>query len=226
MEAGASHEDDQESLTDLLEAVGQQISGLAAIQSRIAAAEHAPELRQAGRDGVTGVVALVALVTAFGLLNWAAVNALSDRLPTWRAPLVLAAVWLVVGAVLAAVLWRSASRSRIGGLLPRPGTSSEAKDYEAAREEALQQLRETLERLAAAVTAQIAAAAVAAPEALLDVADDVLETADDAVDAVVEQVPFGSTVGQAVDFALIPSRFGMRVVTTVIRRGSPPPRAK
>ena len=57
-------------------------------------------------------------------------------------------------------------------------------------------------------------------------ADDVLETADDAVDAVVEQVPFGSTVGQAVDFALIPGRFGMRVVTTVIRRGSPPPRAQ
>ena len=58
-------------------------------------------------------------------------------------------------------------------------------------------------------------------EGALDVGEDLLETSDDIVEAIAEDLPAGGVVNQIWDVALMPGRYGIKVMTTVLKREEP-----
>jgi hypothetical protein len=173
------------------------------------------------------MLVLVAFVSAFVLLNVAAYEGLSSALSGWLAALVLCAAWLLVGVcLLLALLVRAGN---VTGWkwwsLFRAGPVEDPQDLERARAEAEQTVLETLERLAPAITIEIATAAVAnagdMAEGVLDVGGDLLETSDEIVEAIAEDLPAGGVVNQMWDVVLMPGRYGLKVVTTVLKRDEP-----
>jgi len=100
---------------------------------------------------------------------------------------------------------------------------AELRDAEVAREEAEQAVRATIERLAPVISKEIALAAV--PVAgdmaggVVDAGAGIIDGADEIVDAVTEAIPGGGVVNQMWDVVLMPGRIGIRVATTVLRRG-------
>jgi hypothetical protein len=208
--------EDQESLMELLERFGRDSSVLVLREAELAAARHEADVRRAGRDATAAGIAAVALGTAFLLANWAAVRGLSGSLSGWRAPLALAAVWLVVGVAMAAL-----PLSRVRHLLTRPTPSIEEREQ--ARDEAAQQVRESLEQLGAGLAdeaqARMVSAMVPSADGILESGEDLLEVSEQLLDDMVDDVPGGSVVGQVIDFALIPGRYGIRVATTVLKGG-------
>jgi hypothetical protein len=105
----------------------------------------------------------------------------------------------------------------------RDGPKESLEDLQRARDEAEQAVRATLERLAPAITVEIASAALpmagGMAESAVDVGEDLLEASDDAVEAIAEELPGGGVVNQMWDVVLMPGRFGLRVATTVLKRG-------
>ena len=83
----------------------------------------------------------------------------------------------------------------------------------------------TIQQIGPALATQIALATI--PDAddvaggVVEVGATVLEVSDDAVEAIAEDLPGGSVVNQAWDVVLMPGRFGVKVATTVLRRGRP-----
>jgi len=212
--------DDESSLGDVLEQLGRDTSRLALHEAALSASRHAPQLRQVAL-GAGAVAALVlAFLAAFALVNWAAVDGLSAVMPTWLAALVLAAVWLVVGIVLAAILRARLLRGSAGVWIRVLGDDrAEAVAHlEASRDEAERSVRTTLSGLDNAVAA---AAAEQMKDALVPFAsgmgEELLEASEDLVDAIEDNVPGGTAVGQIVDIVLFPGRLGLRVATTVLR---------
>jgi hypothetical protein len=209
--------DYQQSLMELVERFGRDSSVLVLREAELAGARHETDVRRAGRDASAAAIAAVALGTAFLLANWAAVRGLSGSLSGWRAPLLLAAVWLVVGVAVAAL-----PLSRVRHLLSRPSPSIEER--ERGRDDAAQRLRESLERLggglADAAQARMTSAMVPSADGVLETGEDVLQASEELLDDMVDSVPGGSVVGQVIDFALIPGRYGVRVATTVLKGGS------
>jgi Putative Actinobacterial Holin-X, holin superfamily III len=204
-------EEPEESVTDLIEQLGRDLSALVYYEGRLAASRRKPELWRAGRDGATGLVAALAFLTAFGLANAAAVEALSNALSGWLAALALAVAWAVVGAALALFL-----RARLRQVSGPP------KDFEVARDEAEQSLRATLDRLTPALSRAIASEVVPGvasgmASGVLDVGEDLLESSDDVVEELVEDLPVGGLVNRVWDVALAPGRFGVRIATTVLK---------
>ena len=145
------------------------------------------------------------------LANASAVLALSTVMDGWLAALALALAWSVVGALLALALWARAKQLRAR----EPGTIEEARDR------AEQAVRDTLEQLAPTITKEIALAAVPTAEGLADMGEELIEGADEIVDAITEELPGGSVINQVWDIVLAPGRFGIRVVTTVLKRAEP-----
>jgi putative superfamily III holin-X len=213
-------EDDRESITELLEQFSRDSSAVVLREMELTAARHDSELRRGGRDASSLALAGVAIGTAFLLANWAAVRGLSGSLSSWRAPLVLAAVWLVVGAALAAK-----PMARLRRLVGRSAEPIPIADREQARDDAVQTARESLERLAEGVADEVESRMVSAvvPTAggMVEAGEALIEASDELLEDVVDQMPGGSVVGQVIDFALIPGRFGIRIVTTVLRGGGP-----
>jgi len=107
----------------------------------------------------------------------------------------------------------------------RAGPTQATKDLEQARADAEQAVLDTLEQLAPAITVEIATAAVAnagdMAEGMLDVGGDLLETSDEIVEAIAEDLPGGGVVNQMWDVVLMPGRYGLKVVTTVLKRDEP-----
>jgi hypothetical protein len=111
----------------------------------------------------------------------------------------------------------------------RGGREESLDDLERAREEAEEAVRETLEKLAPAITVEIASAAMPMAgdmaedmaENVVDVGGDLLEASDEMVEAIVEDIPGGGVVNQMWDVVLMPGRYGLRVATTVLKRGEP-----
>jgi hypothetical protein len=66
----------------------------------------------------------------------------------------------------------------------------------------------------------MAAAMVPSADGVLETGEDVLQASEQLLDDMVDSVPGGSVVGQVIDFALIPGRYGVRVATTVLKGGS------
>ena len=93
-----------------------------------------------------------------------------------------------------------------------------------ALEDAQQDVQEALERVAAAAALELAermaAAAVPTAGEVIEVGEDIVEASEDVLDDVEAHVPAGSVVGQVIDLALVPGRFGLRIATTVLRGDS------
>jgi hypothetical protein len=212
--SAAEESDDQQSLMELVERFGRDSSVLVLREAELAAARHEADVRRAGRDATAAAIAAVALGTAFLLANWAAVRGLSGSLSSWRAPLLLAAVWLVVGIAVAAL-----PLARVRHLLSRPTPSIEQREQ--ARDDAVQRVRESLEQLGAGLAdeaqARMVSAMVPSADGMLETGEDVLEASEELLEDMVENAPGGSVVGQVIDFALIPGRYGIRVATTVLK---------
>jgi hypothetical protein len=206
--------DEEQSVTELLEQLARELSALALYEARLAASRHEPAVRRTARDLVAAGAAVLAFLTAFALANAAAVRALSAAMPDWLAPLVLAAAWVVIGALLALFLRGRAKRFRVW----------DVEDADEARDEAERAVRETLERLSPAITREIALAAIPAAGdmagGVIDASDEILESADEMMDAITADVPGGGVVNQMWDVVLMPGRFGVRVATTVLKRSN------
>src|SRR5215471_5667659 len=179
---GAEDETEQ-SLTELLEQLGRQMSALVFYEARLQASRHNDEIRLAVGGVVVALVAALAFLTAFALANVAAVRALQSNLSDWIAPLVLAGAWAALGVVIALVVRARAKRMR----------AWKVKDAEEARAEAEQAVRDTLEQLAPVITKEIALAAV--PMAgdmaggVIDAGEEILDTADEILDNITDDIP-------------------------------------
>jgi hypothetical protein len=166
----------------------------------------------------------LAFLTAFVFANVGAFQALSADMSSWLAALTLCVAWLAIGSVLAVALMVRAGH--VTGWkwwrVFRAGPDESLDDLERARASAEQAVRETLARLAPAITIEMAAASVGAAG---DMAGDLLETSDEIVEAIAEDLPGGTVVNQMWDVVLTPGRYGLKVATTVLRRGDSKPLA-
>ena len=214
-----------DSVTELVVQLGREVSVLVFCEAQLAASRNMPEARRAVRDIAAALVAAVAFLTAFVFANVAAMLGLTSVLSSWLAAVVLhrslrlrdstwpSPCWFGPD-VTGWRWWRMFSGGAEGSSGPgtRPGRGREA-------------VRETLERLAPAITVEIAAAAVPmatdAVGGVVDVGGDVIEASDDLVEALAEDLPGGGVVNQMWDVVLMPGRFGVKVATTVLKRGEP-----
>ena len=220
---------DDRSLTELLEQLGSALSDLAKSEAQLEAARNLPEVRRAAREIVGTLVAAISGLTAFAFFNVAVVKVLCKVLASWFAALVLAAVWAAVGGMLSLTLMGRARRWLLWIFLKTPPAAA-MEDLERERDAAAKIARDTLEHLGPALAAQLAMAAV--PEAgevaegvasgAVDAGESVLEVSDETVEVITEQIPGGGVVNQVWDVALMPGRLGVKVATTVLRRGRPP----
>ncbi len=216
-----------ESVTELLIQLGRDVSVLAFCEAHLAASRNMPQVRRAARDLAAALVAGIAFLAAFVFANVAAMLGLTTALPAWLAALVLTLAWLVVGGVVSVALMVRAGR--VTGWkwwrLFTAGRDESLRDLEEARADAEEAVLATLENLAPAITVEIAAAVVpvasGAVSGVVDVGGDLIEASDDMVEAIAEDLPVGGVVNQMWDVVLMPGRFGLRVATTVLKRGEP-----
>lgn len=216
-----------ESVTELMVQLGREVSVLVFCEAQLAASRNMPEARRAVRDIAAALVAAVAFLTAFVFANVAAMLGLTSVLSSWLAAVVLTAAWIAVGSALAVALMVRAGR--VTGWkwwrVFSGGAEASLNELERARAEAERAVRETLEQLAPAMTFQIAAAAVPmatdAVGGVVDVGGDLIEASDDMVEGIAEDLPGGGVVNQMWDVVLMPGRFGVKVATTVLKRGEP-----
>jgi len=216
-----------ESVTELMVQLGREVSVLVFCEAQLAASRNMPEARRAVRDIAAALVAAVAFLTAFVFANVAAMLGLTSVLSSWLAAVVLTAAWIAVGSALAVALMVRAGR--VTGWkwwrVFSGGAEASLNELERARAEAERAVRETLEQLAPAMTFQIAAAAVPmatdAVGGVVDVGGDLIEASDDVVEGIAEDLPGGGVVNQMWDVVLMPGRLGVKVATTVLKRGEP-----
>ena len=216
-----------ESVTELIVQLGREVSVLVFCEAQLAASRNMPEARRAVRDIAATLVAAAAFLTAFVFANVAAMLGLTSVLSSWLAAVVLTAAWIAVGSALAVALMVRAGR--VTGWkwwrVFSGGAEASLNELERARAEAERAVRETLEQLAPAMTFQIAAAAVPmatdAVGGVVDVGGDLIEASDDVVEGIAEDLPGGGVVNQMWDVVLMPGRLGVKVATTVLKRGEP-----
>jgi Putative Actinobacterial Holin-X, holin superfamily III len=223
-EEQAKEPQDAPSVTELLEQLGRELSELGMAETQLEAARNMPEVRRLARDVVGAVVVLVAALTAFAFVNVAAVDLLSRVLASWLAALVLAAFWIAAGGILLFGLMGRARRWLLWIVVKAPPPKA-LEELERERDAAGRAARSTLERLGPALAIQIALAAIPDPgdvaSGVVEVGDSVLDASDEIVEELAEQLPGGGAVNQVWAVALTPGRLGIRVATTVLRRGRP-----
>ena len=218
-------DEESPSLTELLAELGRDLSVLASCEVQLAISRNLPEVRRAARDIAAAVFVAIAFATAFVFLNVAALYGLSRAMSWWLAALVLAAIWIGVGTALLVALMVRAGRVtrwkwwRVFTAGPDKGREG----LERARAEAEQAVYDTLGRLAPVVTVEIASAALplagGMASGVINAGDDLLEASDDIVESIAEDLPGGSVVNQVWDVVLMPGRFGIKIATTVLKRG-------
>jgi hypothetical protein len=245
-EAGAARDDGavREAIRQELAEVRRHIADLAAAQAQIVAVSHRRDLRRWALDAAGPAAVAFVLLTAFVLANAAAVYGLASVMPSWAAALVLAGAWIAVAAALAAAIWIRGERG--DGLrwwrVLAPASEGGLAEARAQRERAEHGLRESLERLAPDLATEATAAAVPVVSAVAaevatemaggmaaevaggvaEAGGDLLDASGEIVESVTAEVPGGGIVNQIWDVVLLPSRVGVRVVTTVLRRPSRP----
>lgn len=221
----SEEQEEAPSMTELLVELGHDVSVLAFLEGQLAISRNVPEVRRAARDIGAAVVVALAFATAFVFINVAALYGLSRVVSWWLAALLLAAVWIAVGAALLVALMVRAGH--VTGWkwwrLFKEGPEESKEDLERARDEAEQAVHDTLGRLAPVVSVEIASAAIPIAGGMaggvVDAGDSLLEASDDIVEAIAEDLPGGSVVNQVWDVALMPGRFGVKIATTVLKRG-------
>lgn len=217
--------DDEPDVTERVEDVARAAAALAARGGELAAATHQDDVRRGVRTAAALATASLALLTGFAFANVAAERALGSSLSGWRAPLVLAGVWLAIGLVAAVLVGRWEPWLR--RLLHGTGDNREAvlAERQRAFDDAQSAMHGALEALAAATAAtvqrEIAAAVVPdsiadVGEGLTDLGDKALEMLDDGTDAIQDRTPGGVVVNRAFGIALVPGRIGVRAARTVI----------
>jgi hypothetical protein len=220
-------EEEARSLTELFELLGRQLSELGLSEAQLEAARNMPEVRRAARDIAGTLVVVIAALTAFAFLNVAAMAGLSTELDPWLAALVLAAIWSVVGGVLLLSVRRA--RQWLSWILLKAPPTEAVQELERERNADGRAALGTLEQLGPALAMQVAMAAVPkagdVADGVVEVGGTVLEVSDEIVEIVSEQLPGGGVVNQVWDVALMPGRLGVKVATTVLRRGRPTDRA-
>jgi hypothetical protein len=107
----------------------------------------------------------------------------------------------------------------------RSDPAAAIQDREQAREHAEEEVRETMKQLAGAAAAEaetrIASAIVPlAAGGVAEVGEGLLDMSEDVVEVIEDEVPGGGAIAQIVDFALLPGRLGLRMVTMATRRRS------
>ena len=227
---GGSGEDEAEEpevpVTEYLEQVGRKASTLVLREVELTTSRHIPELRRAARDLTMVLIVAVSFATAFALANWALVDALSSPLPGWRAPLVVMAIWLAVGALVTVLVL-----ARAGRLLGWHWWRAVAADpeetmreRERARDEAEGELRESLQDFAGAVSreagALIAIAVVPIAGGAAEAGEKVIDAVDDVTDVIEDKVPGGGVINRVADIALKPGRFALGAVNKGLGRDS------
>jgi hypothetical protein len=232
MAASPTQSETREAIREQLARLRLELAELGYYETQLAATEHKRELRRVAVDIGGALAVALALLTAFGLANAAAVRGLTTAMSGWAAALVLAGAWIAAGAVLAFALWLRAERGK--GLkwwrMLTGVPADELRDVEQSRAQAERAVRETLERLAPAASKEVASAVVPMASAVagemagemaagvVDAGGDLLEGSDDLVESVTEEMPAGGIINQIWDVALMPGRFGVRVATTVLKR--------
>ena len=222
-EGETAEQDDAQSVTELLVQLGGEVSVLAFCEAQLAASRNMPQVRRAARDIAGVLLVTVAGLTAFVLANVAALQGLATIMSTWLAALVLCAGWIVLGVALVLVLMVRAGQ--VTGWnwwrVFSAGREETLTDLERARAAAEQAVRDTLARLAPAISIEIAKAAVPMAgefaSGAVDVGQDLLEASDDMVEAIADDLPAGGVVNQMWDVVLMPGRFGLKVATTVLK---------
>ncbi len=219
-----SAEDDAsvESVAELVEQLGHNASLLAFREAQLRAAHHTSDIRRGAKAVAAASLGVLALIAALALGNWAAVAALSSPLPGWRAPLVLAAAWAVVGIGLLLVLEARARKAGLDvGRVLKADQAELVQSRELARDEAAQELRASFDRLTESVSNQAGALVAAAVGPIMDGAasagEAIIEGIDEITDNIEEAVPGGSVINRVADLALIPGRYCVRVVRMAVR---------
>jgi len=213
----------EKSPSDLHEQVGRDAATLLLRELQLTAARHDDEIRRAVRNLTIAAVAGVAFVTAFVMINWAIVLALQGPLPSWRAPLVVGACWLVL-AVAAGVFLATRPEGVAGIRAALAATGGDDATLEQARDHAEEKMRATLMELSGAVASQtgviISAAIVPIAGGAMDAGDKILDSADELTDRIEESgVPGGRIANQVFDVALIPGRLFIRVTSSAFKLG-------
>lgn len=215
------------SLTELVTELGHDVSVLALLEAQLAATRNMPQVRRAARDLVGAVLVAVAFITVFVLVNVAAYYGLTSLMSPWLAALVLAAVWLVLGLLLLLLLMVRAGHVtgwKWWHVFTGGGTEESLQELERARDEAEQAVHDTLGRLAPVMSVEIATAAIPIAGGMaggvVDAGEGLLEASDQIVESLAEELPGGGVVNQVWDVVLMPGRFGVKVATTVLKRGS------
>jgi len=207
-------DDESRSVAELVEQFARDLAQLGLYQSQLEAARNVPDVRRALRGGAGALVAAAAILSAFAFANVAAFAGLATTLSPWQAALILAGAWIVVGGLLVLAVARRVQRSRLWRAIASSSPEAVAQ-LEESRDEAVQAVHDTLEKLGPAISIEIVSAAVPSAGGLVETAFD---ASDAAVEALVEDVPGGSAVNQIWDVALMPGRFGLRVATTILKR--------
>lgn len=208
----------------MLVQLGRDVGVLVLCEGQLAASRNLPEVRRAARDVVGAVLAALAFLTAFVFANVAALDGLTEGMPTWLAALILCVLWLAAGSALVLALFVRAGH--VTGWkwwrVFQAGPDESLADLEQARSDAEQAVRETLARLAPALTVEIATASVAVAGDMagdvVEAGEDLLETSEEIVEAIADDVPGGGAVRQVWSVVLMPGRLGVRVATTALRR--------
>jgi hypothetical protein len=218
--------EDGRSLTEMFEQLGRELGELGMAEAQLEAARNMPEVRRSANDVAGALVVVIAGLTAFAFANVAAMDGLSKVLATWLAALVLAVFWIAVGGVLLfGVMGRA--RQWLSWIVLKSPPNEAVEELERQRDAAGRVALGTIQQLGPAIAIQIALAAV--PKAsdvagdmasgVVDAGDSVLEASDEIVEVITEQIPGGGVVNQVWDVALMPGRLGIKVATTVLRRG-------
>jgi Putative Actinobacterial Holin-X, holin superfamily III len=223
---GADAPEGGPSLTELFEQLGRELGELGELgmsEAQLEAARNMPEVRRASRDIVGAVVAVIAALTAFAFLNVAAMDGLTHELPSWLAALVLAAFWTMVAVLL--FLYMKRARQWLFWIVLKAPPTETVEELERERNAAGRAAMSTIEQIGPALAVQVALATV--PDAgdvaggVVEMSGSVLEASDEIVEVMTEQLPGGGVVNQVWDVALMPGRLGIKVATTVLRRGRP-----
>ena len=217
-------------LSERAEQVARAAATLSLRGAELAAARRVPELRPVARDAAGLAVLALAVITAFAFGNWAAASALSTTMTEWAAALVLAAAWITIGVVAAAVLLRGGPLSRNWRRVVAPASVDNLQERQEAVEQAGLELRAAIDQFGEAV-AQAAEQKIAAAilplaggmvevgEEMVEATDEVIEKVDEITDAIEENIPGGIVVNRVVDFVLVPGRFGIRIARSVLSAG-------
>jgi hypothetical protein len=89
-----------ETSDELLGELAQELSLLVRSDLELAVARRAPEIRRLVEELGATLAAGTAVLLALAALSWAAVRGLALLMPSWSAPLVVAAAWLAVAGLL------------------------------------------------------------------------------------------------------------------------------